>query len=95
MLRDVGIAKRTPAYGNAFLDRLGRIWVARYPLPDDSLGQYSILSQTGQSLGTVRVPATWDVLDADDLTVVGTSAGDDDTPQVVIAPAWCEAGSKP
>lgn len=92
MLRQVQFPTRTPAYGDAFVDRLGNAWVQHYPLPGDSESTYTILSAAGEIVTEASIPAIWQVLDADAERVVGQTTDESGTPQLVIVPVVCRTG---
>lgn len=84
LLADVPTPARTPPYGEIRIDRAGRLWVQRFPLPGDPRVEYWVTDWTGQG-ATLPLPANWTVLDADETRLVARVLDEYDVEGIAIA----------
>jgi hypothetical protein len=63
-LSDSSVYGRTvPAYREIKTDRVGRLWVRRYPRPGDTTYDWIVFTPDARFLGTVSIPQAFDVQD--------------------------------
>ncbi len=70
------------AYRRLLVDALDRLWIETYPTPGAGFIRWIVVSQDGQTIGAVNVPAGFQLLDAGADGLIGSGFSEEGTPQI-------------